>query len=69
VNNYPGDKTAFCAQECNKEYAFFDFSYNGKNYSNDLPQEDFMIVDSVEIIFSTRSPGIIEWSVDYDKDE
>ncbi len=46
-------------------YAFFDYYFNGKKYSNDLLQKDFNIGDSVEIIFSTKNIDIIEWADEF----
>lgn len=51
-----------------RPYAFFDYYLNGKRYSNDLSQKDFNIGDSVEIIFSTEDPEILEWSEDFVKE-
>lgn len=50
-------------------YAFFDFYFDGKKYSNNLEQKDFIIGDSVEIVFSAKDPEIIEWSQDFDIDD
>lgn len=52
-----------------RPYAFFDYYLNGKRYSNDLSQKDFNIGDSVEIIFSTEDPEILEWSEDFVKEQ
>ncbi len=47
-------------------YAFFDFYYGGKKYSDRLSQRDFNPGDSAFIIFSTKNPVIIEWAGDFE---
>ena len=51
------------------EYAAFDYYLENKVYSNDLTQKDFAIGDSVEIIFSTKDPDIIQWAEDFNSND
>jgi hypothetical protein len=47
-------------------YAFFDFYFNGKTYSNNLDPKDYEVGDSATIIFSTNDPDIVKWADDFD---
>ncbi|PBQ31906.1 hypothetical protein CNR22_09030 [Sphingobacteriaceae bacterium] len=47
-------------------FAFFDFYFNDKKYSDHLSQKHFSEGDSETIIFSTQDPDIIEWVDDFD---
>ena len=46
-------------------FAFFDFYYNDKKYSDRLSQKNLSSGDSSVIIFSTKNPEIIKWLEDF----
>jgi hypothetical protein len=41
--------------------AFFDFYLNGKGYSDNLPDRNYIVGDSAFIIFSAENPAIVTW--------
>ena len=51
------------------EYAGFDYYLNDEVYSNDLVEKEFAIGDSVEIIFSSSKPDILQWAEDFNSND
>lgn len=50
-------------------YAFFDFYFNNKKYTNNLSPKNYSIGDSATIIFSAHNTDIVKWAADYDAND
>jgi hypothetical protein len=61
LNNYGIKQSAIIkdAKSKNGRRAYFEYSYNNKNYSNALYKESFNIGDTISIKFSTSRPDIV----------